>query len=186
MMTEMEKGLAARLTITFSDEREVTRVVDVPLEEKLEYLHLTILAAFELNAGELASFWMTERHWERSQEIPMLRIEDEQTGEESACMSDVPIFSVINEERTQLIYVYDMLLMWEFKIEWIESPKIIDGMDYPVLVDESGKMPIADKARAEMINSENSDDLSRDLLGEDGGYEDDIDFDSIDADQDDY
>lgn len=175
---------ALRLKIYLSNDNNIERVVDIDYTSTLEDLHLTILAAFELNAGEMASFWLCENGFNRTQEVPMLRIEDEESKEESACMSDVETFAAINPDRKQLIYEYDMLLMWEVKIEFIESVDKIASMSYPVLVTESGKVPNPDEARAIMLIENTTESIADDLLRESGDSEDYKD--DIDSEYDDY
>jgi hypothetical protein len=168
----MDQNKALRLKIYKGDDDKIERVVDVDLESTLEDLHLTILAAFELNAGVMASFWLCENGFNRTQEVPMLRIEDEESKEESACMSDVTTYAAINAERKSLIYEYDMLLMWEFKIEYIEQVDKIASMSYPVLVDERGKLGNPDEARAKMLAENTTDSIADDLLRDSGDSSD--------------
>ncbi len=175
----MTNDRALRLKIYFSNKPKIERVIDIDFDSTLEDLHLTILAAFELNAGEMASFWLCNNYWGREQEVPMIRIEDEESKEESACMSDVKTMAAVNNDRKNLIYEYDMLLMWELKIEYIESVSKIAGMVYPVLVSESGKVPNADEERAKMLLENDNESIADDLLREGGGFEDyEDDFDS--------
>ncbi|MFY0673335.1 MAG: hypothetical protein JXQ87_08015 [Bacteroidia bacterium] len=180
----MDQNKALRLKIYKGNDENVQRVVDIDIESNLEELHLTILAAFELNAGEMASFWLCENGFNRTQEVPMLRIEDEESKEESACMSDVKTYAAINNTCKSLIYEYDMLLMWEFKIEYIEQVNKIASMSYPVLVEEMGKVENPDEARAKLLAENTTESIANDLLREGGGFED---YDeSIDSEYEDY
>lgn len=168
---------AIRLKIFFENLNKVERVVDVAFDSTLEHLHLTILAAFEFSAGEMASFWLCDpQDWIREQEVPMIRIQEEGSDEESACMADVEVIAAINGERRYLIYEYDMLLMWVLRIEFIEMVDQIESMEYPVLVSDQGKIPNVDEARTKLLedSSENDDE---DAFKDGGGYDDyDEDF----------
>ena len=152
----MSDDKALRLKVYFENNPKIERVIDIETTGTLEDLHLTILAAFDFNAGEMASFWMVnDLLWLRTQEIPMIRVKDEITGEESASMEDVKTIDVINVNRKALIYEYDMLLMWVLRIEYLDTVDKIASMAYPVLVAESGKVPNADQARIDLLE-ENS------------------------------
>ena len=101
----MSDDKALRLKVYFENNPKIERVIDIETTGTLEDLHLTILAAFDFNAGEMASFWMVnDLLWLRTQEIPMIRVKDEITGEESASMEDVKTIDVINVNRKALIY----------------------------------------------------------------------------------
>ena len=163
---------AIRLKIFFENLNKIERVVDVAYGTTLEHLHLTILAAFEFSAGEMASFWLCDPNdWLREQEVPMIRIKEEGSEEESACMSDVEVFAAINAQRPYLIYEYDMLLMWVLRIEFVEVVDQIESMGYPVLVSDQGKVPNADEARAKLL-ADSVETEDEDPFKDGGGYDD--------------
>lgn len=174
---------AIRLKVFFEKLEKVERVVDVEYDATLEHLHLTILAAFELSAGEMASFWLcSPNDWEREQEVPMIRIKEEGSDEESASMADVDIIAAVNENRPFLIYEYDMLLMWVLRIQFIEVVDQIAGMGYPALVSDQGKVPNADEARAKLLQ-DSGDIEEEDSFKEGGGFDEYDDSDNYGGDQ---
>ncbi|MBI1184501.1 hypothetical protein GC194_09525 [bacterium] len=181
----MNDQKAIRLKIYFEKETTIERVVDIDLDTTLEDLHLTILAAFDFNAGEMASFWLCNTKWERQQEIPMIRIVEEGSEIESACMSDVKTVAAINQERPSLIYEYDMLLMWVLRIEFVEITDKIASMAYPVLVHENGKVPNPDEARSKLLEENSTDHIAEDLFRE-GGGDDDYFYEDFEGEYDDY
>ena len=181
----MDQNKALRLKIYFDNDTNVERVIDIDLTATLEDLHLTILAAFELTAGEIAAFWLCNENWQREQEIPMIRMMDEENDEESACMSDVEVVAAINMSRPNLIYEYDMLLMWVLKVEYIEQIDKIASMEYPVLVSEQGKAANPDQARGQLLLDNNPESIANDLLKESGDL-DDYGSDDLDSEYDDY
>lgn len=179
----MSNKQALRLKISFEKDDKVERTVDIQPDSSLEDLHLTIMAAFELSPGEMASFWLIDgdNNWDRTQEVPMIRME-QGDGEESASMRDVEIAAATNADRPRLIYEYDMLLMWVFKIEFEKMSDMVEHMEYPVLISDKGKLPNTDQARAEMLNSTDMNQLNSGNLFEDGGgSEDHEDYDSLEG-----
>lgn len=182
----MDQNKALRLKIWFESDEKIERVIDIDFNATLEDLHLTILAAFELSAGEIASFWLCNRDWQREQEIPMIRMTDEDSDEESACMSDVETFAAINVNRPNLIYEYDMLLMWVLKIKHVEQVNKISSMTYPVLVAETGKTPDPGAAREKLLLENNPSSIADDLLREGGGFDDDYSDEDINSEYEDY
>ena len=182
----MTENKAIRLKIYFERDNDIERVVDIDSQSTLEDLHLTILAAFEFSAGEMASFWLCNNMWEREQEVPMIRIKDEESQEECASMSDVETIGAINNERRFLIYEYDMLLMWVLRIEFIEIVNQIEGMEYPVLVADKGTVPNADEARGKLLMNSSEDDAEESDMFKEGGGFDDYDIDDIESEYSDY
>lgn len=183
----MIENKAIRLKIYFERETNIERVVDIDYQSTLEDLHLTILAAFDFSAGEMASFWLCNEMWTREQEVPMIRMFDEESKEESASMADVETFAAINKERPFLIYEYDMLLMWVLRIEYQETVDKIPTMEYPVLVSDKGSVPNAEEARGKLLTDASNTDMSSDsdIFKEGGGY-DQYDVDDSDSEYPDY
>jgi hypothetical protein len=176
-----EKQKAIRLKVTYQLQKGVDRVIDVLDTATLEDLHLTILAAFELTAGEMASFWLCGgQGYLREQEIPMIRMVDETTGETSASMRDVRTQDAIHDRRPYLVYEYDMLLMWVFHIEFVEWASVLHGMDYPLLVEEKGKMPNLELARASIL-SESSEGFINNEYYKDDNDDDDYRFEDLEG-----
>lgn len=174
----MTENTAIRLKVYFENDTNIERVVDVDYHCTLEDLHLTILAAFEFSAGEMASFWLCDNLWVREQEVPMIRMFDDEEGEESASMADVETFAAINMQRPFLIYEYDMLLMWVLRIEYVETVAKIETLDYPVLVADKGTVPNADEAKAKLLTDASNTDTSEsetseedDIFEDGGGYD---------------
>ena len=182
----MIESKALRLKIYFENETNIERIVEVEGNSTLEDLHLTIMAAFELSAGEMSSFWLSDKNtWQREQEIPMIRMIEGEGGEESASMADVQTASAVNEQRPCLIYEYDMLLLWVLRIEFMEVKEKQTQIGYPVLIRELGKAPNADKARAKLLSENTAEQIAEDLLKE-GGNEDDYGLDGVESDVDLY
>lgn len=174
----MPEMYASRLRITFQNDESVSRVVDVPKDKSLEFLHLTAMACYGLSPGEIASFYIVNQdNWEKTAEVPQVRVYDpDQHGnqQESACMEDVLIKDAINGKDQKLIYEYDSMLQWGFKVEWIEDREKSTDFDYPILVQESGKLPDHQLAKVTFLNTHASDEDLREtkILQNGQGYPD--------------
>ncbi|MCB0737783.1 MAG: hypothetical protein KDC92_09745 [Bacteroidetes bacterium] len=173
-----------RLKITFEKDATIMRVVDVPKDKNLEFLHLTILACLELSPGEITSFWLSDNNWGRTVEIPLIQDstvpDDGKEHEKMAVMEDVPIAEAINEHMPKLIYEYDPMIQWSFKIEFIEYRAESDQFEYPILVQENGKAPDHNLAKIAFINQlEDNTSDDEDIFSSGGGFldhDDDYDF----------
>lgn len=127
-----------RFKVQQSDNEELVRVIDIPDGYTLEHLHLAILSAINFNAGELASFYMSDEHWNKGQEINLV---DMGEGAEAMTMADCKLNQMVSEKGDKLIYVYDFLAMWTFCLELQDKVKAQKDLEYPVLVEEHGEAP---------------------------------------------
>jgi len=93
---------------------DVIRDIEISSTSNLEELHHAIVTAFYLDKNELASFYMTNDNFELLQEIPLFGIEDKENS--LLGMSDVILSSILTNEGSQLLYVYDFMKMWRFLI----------------------------------------------------------------------
>jgi hypothetical protein len=97
---------------------DVIRDIEIASTSSLEDLHFAIIAAFELDQNELASFYMTNEDFELLQEIPLLSVDDKENS--MLGMNEVILSSILTQEGAQLLYVYDFMKMWRFLISLIE------------------------------------------------------------------
>lgn len=93
---------------------DVIRDIEIASTSSLEDLHFAIIAAFELDQNELASFYMTNEDFELLQEIPLLSVDDKENS--MLGMNEIILSSILTQEGAQLLYVYDFMKMWRFLI----------------------------------------------------------------------
>ena len=98
--------------------KDVIRDIEINSTSNLEELHKAIVSAFKLNENELASFYITNDEFELLQEIPLFSVEDKENS--MLGMSDIILSSILKEEGTQLLYVYDFMKMWRFLVTLTE------------------------------------------------------------------
>jgi hypothetical protein len=98
---------------------DVIRDIEIAPTSNLEELHIAIITAFELDKNELASFYMTNDDFELLQEIPLFGVDDKENH--LLGMNEVVISSILTQEGSQLLYVYDFMKMWRFLITLTEE-----------------------------------------------------------------
>lgn len=129
-----------RLRVILDAEEDVFRDIELLQESTLEDFHNSIINAFGFDGNEMASFYTSDENWNQGEEISQFDISD---GEESVrLMNETRLDSVLSEEQTKLIYVYDFLSMWTFLIELGEVGEIEEGRDYPNLMFVHGQIPL--------------------------------------------
>jgi len=116
---------------------DVIRDIEINSTSNLEELHYAIVSAYELDRNELASFYITNDQFELLQEIPLFSLEDKENS--MLGMSDIILSSILKEEGTQLLYVYDFMKMWRFLITLTEITE--DEITISKCVKSLGIMP---------------------------------------------
>lgn len=129
-----------RFRIILDAEEDVFRDIELLQESTLEDFHNSIVNAFGFDGNEMASFYISDDNWNQGEEISQFDISD---GADSVrLMNETTLDSVVSEDQTKLIYVYDFLNMWTFLIELGEIAEIEEGRDYPNLMFVHGQIPM--------------------------------------------
>jgi hypothetical protein len=151
------------LMITLDDEKnDVIRQLVVEGQSSLFDLHQSIVEAFELNPGEMASFYHVEGNWEMSEEIPMEKFDEKSPIRAMSECSVEDIF--LNNDR--LVYVYDFLSLWTF---FIERVKTAEDVSTTGVVLSIGTLP--DEAPGKLFEFENNEMEDLDAEDFDEDYE---------------
>lgn len=160
-----------KFRVILDAEEDVFRDIAILSTDSLEDLHNAIVNAFGFDGLEIASFYTCDDEWIQEDEIPLFDTGDDDTRS----MGEYTLDSLLDLDRTKIIYVYDFLNMWTFFVELaaIEEPE--SGASYPELLFSHGEMP------AEAPEKEfGSDD---DMFGDDfDDVYDDEDLDMFDDD----
>lgn len=147
---------------------EITRLIELPAHASLETLHLTILSAYNFDDSQLASFYLSDKNWEKGEEITLVDMSCDETSAQT--MDQCTIESTLKKDD-RIIYVYDFVLMWTFKI-FVHQITETDRSEeeYPLLLEEKGKAPEQyqdmDKYTAELTEKD-KELLAKAMLGED-------------------
>ena len=97
----------------------VFRDISIAESDTLEELHAQICDAYNLESGQMASFYRTNKEWVQLDEIPLMSMD--QTRSKS--MNDYSCLEMLNKHGDRLIFIYDFLEMWTFMIEFIKHAK---------------------------------------------------------------
>lgn len=161
-----------KFRVILDAEEDVFRDIAILSTDSLEDLHNAIVNAFGFDGLEIASFYTCDDEWIQEDEIPLFDTGDD----DKRSMGEYTLDSLLDLDRTKIIYVYDFLNMWTFFVELaaIEEPE--SGASYPELLFSHGEMP------AEAPEKEfGSDD---DMFGDD--FDDDYDDEDLDMFDDDH
>ena len=128
-----------RFRIILDTQEDVFRDIEIESDATLEDFHNAITQSFGFGGQEMASFYISDEHWEQGEEIALFDMGDGQ--DTTRKMDDTLIEEVTDEEQTKLIYVYDFLNMWTFLVELADIVDYEDGKTYPNLMFAHGEIP---------------------------------------------
>ena len=128
-----------RFRVILDAQEDVFRDIEIEATANLEDLHNTITQAFGFGGQEMASFYVSNDHWEQGEEIALFDMSE--VPGSLRIMNETQIENVTHKEQTKLIYVYDFLNMWTFLVELAEIADRQEGLTYPNLMFAHGEIP---------------------------------------------
>lgn len=128
-----------RFRVILDAEEDVFRDIEMLQESTLEDLHNTIVQSFGFDGTEMASFYISDEEWNQGEEIHQFDMSGSEEG--IRLMNETTLDSILSEDQTKLIYVYDFLKMWTFLVELAQIAEIEEGRDYPNLMFVHGQIP---------------------------------------------
>ena len=155
-----------RFRVILDAEEDVFRDIEILQENTLEDLHNTIVQSFGFDGTEMASFYLSDGEWNQGEEISQFDLGEE----EVRVMGETSLDSILDQDNTKIIYVYDFLNMWTFLVELAEITEIEEGRDYPNLMFVHGQLP--DSAPEKEFIAEDDEDANK--------FDDDFDIDDYD------
>ena len=122
------------------DGEEIYRDITIREDQSFEDLHYSILDAFEITPGEMASFYLSDEEWNKGVEITLFDMKVKEHEVVNLVMSEVNISKVTTENVDQLIYVYDFLTYQTFHVTKISEEKPKKNALYPLCVAMAGSI----------------------------------------------
>lgn len=157
-----------RVILDNDTDQDVFRDLEIRETDTLEDLHNAIAQSFGFDGLEMASFYISDDHWNQGEEISMIDIGE---GDENIrLMNETSIKDVVYEMQPKLIYVYDFLSMWTFFVELAEIVDETLGTIYPNLMFVHGQIP--DEAPEKSFEAEDIEEYNE--------FEDDLDVEDYD------
>ncbi|WP_435138117.1 IS1096 element passenger TnpR family protein [Formosa sp. A9] len=159
-----------RVILDNDTEDDVFRDLEIRHTDTLEDLHNIITQSFGFDGAEMASFYRSDDEWNQGEEFSLFDLSDGQ--DDVSLMNETTLDSILNEEQTKLIYVYDFFNMWTFFVELAEIVEASEGVDYPNLMFVHGQIP--EQAPEKSFEA---DDAFNDF----NDFDDDLDYDDYES-----
>ncbi len=196
-----------RFKVSFEDNEEVYREVEIKSVQTFEEFHFIILQSVGFDTIHNASFFISDDYWRKGDEIiykPEQTAAQKKTKQENAAekklMNKCKMATLIDDPHQKFVYVYDFAAQWTFLVELIKIlpddakityPRIAKSVDdapkqylavaLPALAEEEEEFdeeePVADDADA--YNAKDDDDIVE--LEAEEGEEEEMDADDMEA-----
>lgn len=136
--------------VWFEDNDEILRKIEVKTSTSFENLHNAIQDSIGFDKMQMASFYICDENWNKGMEITqfdMTDLSEDMDSEEidlesiKPIMADSRIADFIKEPLQKIIYVYDFIEMWTFKIQLLGIKDEIKGILYPRIAESVGEAP---------------------------------------------
>lgn len=159
-------------------EEDIFRDIAISDNDTLEDLHNALVNAFGFDGSEGGSFYTCDENWVQDEEIPLFDMGD--VPGEQKTMADYPLSTILFENETKILYVYDPFNLWTFFVELaaIESENNSEETELPALLFAHGVLPA--EAPVKDFNAPISND---DIFGDFDDDYDDEDFDMFEGDE---
>ena len=154
-----------RIRIILDCDEDVIRDIEIHENCSFEELHLSIIKYFNLEKGEMASFYISDDEWIQGGEIMLENFE----ANNQMLMRDTFLNTLFNDGKKKFIYIYDFLKLWTFFVDVLEISEKKNSVTYPKNIFSNGSLP--QKApKKEFISDDKTNDIFRD---------DELDYDSF-------
>ena len=105
-----------RIRIILDCDEDVIRDIEIHENCSFEELHLSIIKYFNLEKGEMASFYISDDEWIQGGEIMLENFE----ANNQMLMRDTFLNTLFNDGKKKFIYIYDFLKLWTFFVDILE------------------------------------------------------------------
>jgi hypothetical protein len=129
-----------RFKVSFEDYDDVIREIDIKSTQTFEDLHAAIHRTTGYNPEKSSSFYVSNDHWIKGEEIAFL---PNQRKQESgvALMTGTKLYKFIDDPHQKFYYTYNFERPYDFHVELIKILDEESGKEYPTLVRSVGEAP---------------------------------------------
>ncbi|WP_423147718.1 IS1096 element passenger TnpR family protein [Rubrolithibacter danxiaensis] len=167
-----------RFRVSFEDYDDVIREIDIRSTQTFEDLHYAIHRTTGYNAEQSSSFYVSNDHWIKNEEIAFLPTQ-RKIDRGVTIMSNTKLSRFIDDPHQKFYYTYNFDRPYDFHVELIKILEEEKGKEYPTIIKTVGEAPKPLGAIQAPPNSGEEEDF--DFLNEmDVEPEDTEDFETVD------
>lgn len=129
-----------RFKVSFEEHEDISREIDIRSSQTFEDLHYAIQAAVGFDASQPASFYMSNDHWIKGEEIVLK--EREGQSEKCVLMHKAVLSDWISDPHQKIYYLFDYSAQWTFYVELYRIfPTDDTDRKYPICIKVNGEAP---------------------------------------------
>ncbi|MDR0420894.1 MAG: plasmid pRiA4b ORF-3 family protein [Prevotellaceae bacterium] len=120
--------------LTINGNKNFARECEIEDDSTLYDLHRYIQNELDFDDAQLAVFFISSPQWERITSIPIFDLGN-------GSMDSVVIGDLVNDEKNNLLYVFDMYNNRQLQIEFMSEVEYTQRVSYPRTVAGKGNSP---------------------------------------------
>ena len=130
-----------RFRVTFEDQDDVTRDIEIRSTQTFEDLHHGIHSAIGFDASKQASFYLSDDHWTKGQEFTNRELKESEK-ENIFAFRKSRLCDYISDPHQKIYYIFDPEAQWAFRVEMIKIvPSEELNASYPRCIKLTGEAP---------------------------------------------
>lgn len=155
-----------RFRVTLDDYDDVYREIDIKSTQHFEDFHNIILQSFGFDNKHEASFYKSDDHWHKGEEITLRLLENKNTNYDDSDspktvavkqMNKCKLSSLIDDPHQKFVYEYDFEAEWMFTVELVKIVPDDEKSSYPKCVKSVGEAPKQYKNTTPVVVIEDED-----------------------------
>ena len=159
------------------DEKAFLREYEIPDSYTFFSFHEFIQYDLDFDAGQLASFFITDEHWNKGLELTLIDM-DNDAGLAAIPMDSVKICDLLKDKKDRCLYVFDIFTDRCLFIELADITEPAKEKEYPCCNISVGTAPeqmeLGDMSLTDIFEEEKEDNSFDEITN-------DIDIESLDA-----
>lgn len=138
-----------RFRVTFEDQDDVYREIEIRANQTFEDLHYALLGAISFDTNHEASFFMSDDFWRKGQEITLRPqpVEDDddvprlKRKAPAKVMKQSKLAAFIEDPHQKIVYIYDFKVNWILYLELVKIVSEDPKATYPRCIKSVGAAP---------------------------------------------
>lgn len=124
-----------RFKITFEDNEDVYREIEIKSTQTFEDFHNTIIQSVGFDNQHNASFFISDDYWRKGEEITL------KAAEGLRQMGKCKMALLIDDPHQKFVYIYDLKAQWTFLVELLKIVPDDAKATYPKIAKTVGESP---------------------------------------------
>jgi hypothetical protein len=124
-----------RFKITFEDNEDVYREIEIKSTQTFEDFHNTIIQSIGFDNQHNASFFISDDYWRKGEEIRL------KPAEGLRQMGKCKMALLIDDPHQKFVYIYDPKVQWTFMVELLKIVPDDAKATYPKIAKTAGESP---------------------------------------------